>query len=64
MKKKSIQKLSLNKKAVSKLTENALSGGTFDGDTAFCLSINFCETIDYTACNGEYICQIYTEPQR
>ncbi len=64
MKKKSIQKLSLNKKAVSTLTENALSGGTLDGNTAFCFSINFCATIDYTACNGEYICQIYDTPQR
>jgi len=62
MKKKSIQKLSLNKNAVSTLTVNVLSGGT--GNTQFYFSINFCETIDYTACNGEFICQIYTEPQR
>jgi hypothetical protein len=63
MKKRSIHKLKLNKTAVSTLTANALSGGT-QGNTQFCFSINFCETIDYTACNGEFICQIYFEPQR
>lgn len=63
MKKRSIQKLRLNKNAVSTLTANALSGGTL-GNTQFCLSVNFCETIDYTACNGEFFCQIYDSPQR
>ncbi|WP_430410061.1 hypothetical protein [Kordia sp.] len=63
MKKKSIQKLKLNKNAVSTLTANALSGGT-DTNTLFCFSQNFCETIDYTACNGEFYCQIYPYPQR
>lgn len=63
MKKKSIQKLSLNKKAVSTLTANIVSGGTL-GNTQFCLSFNFCETVDYTACNGEYYYQIYQDPQR
>lgn len=63
MKKRSIQKLKLNKSAVSTLTANALSGG-LDTNTLFCLSINFCETLDYTACNGEFFCQIYDSPQR
>ena len=63
MRKRSIQKLKLNKIAVSTLTANALSGGTL-ANTLFCFSVNFCETIDYTACNGEYICQIYDSPQR
>jgi len=45
MKKRSIQKLSLNKNAVSTLTANALSGGTL-GNSQFCISVNFCETID------------------
>ncbi|MFK7747601.1 MAG: hypothetical protein AB8B65_04375 [Kordia sp.] len=62
MKKKSIHKLKLKKAAVSNLNTNAVTGGT--GNTLFCFSVNFCETIDYTACNGEFICQIYTEPQR
>lgn len=63
MKKRSIKKLALNKKAVSTLTASVLKGGTL-GNTAFCLSFNFCETIDYTACNGEFYCQIYDSPQR
>ncbi|WP_046758093.1 class I lanthipeptide [Kordia jejudonensis] len=63
MKKRSIQKLKLNKKAVSSLTANALAGGTLV-PTQICLSFNFCETLDYTACNGEFFCQIYDSPQR
>ncbi|MGH1388378.1 hypothetical protein [Kordia sp.] len=63
MKKRSIQKLKLKKAAVSNLNSGALTGGTI-GTTQFCLSVNFCETIDYTACNGEFICQIYDSPQR
>jgi hypothetical protein len=64
MKKKSIQKLRLKKTAVSKLNANAISGGTF-GNTEICLSVNFCETIDYTACIvAGGLCEIYTEPQR
>lgn len=63
MKKRSIHKLKLKKAAVSNLNSGALHGGTL-GNTQFCFSINFCETIDYTACNGEFICQIYIEPQR
>ncbi|WP_046758095.1 hypothetical protein [Kordia jejudonensis] len=63
MKKRSIQKLKLNKKAVSKLTTDVLSGG-INTNTLFCQSNNFCETIDYTACNGEFYCQIYPYPQR
>ncbi|MEM6684506.1 MAG: hypothetical protein AAF617_01825 [Bacteroidota bacterium] len=64
MKKRSIQKLRLQKAAISNLNKHAATGGTFGGNTAFCLSINFCETIDYTACNGEFFCQIYQDPQR
>ena len=61
MKKKSIQKLTFNKASVSKLNANMLSGGN-DTDTIFSQSNNFCETIDYTACRGEYQCQIYRVP--
>jgi hypothetical protein len=63
MKKRSIQKLALKKAAISNLNTVAEKGGTAP-ETAFCFSINFCETIDYTACNGEFLCQIYTDPQR
>ena len=62
MKKRSIQKLTFQKAAISALNTNGVVGG--NGDTDFCQSINFCETIDYSRCNGEYYCQIYTEPQR
>ncbi|WP_420572019.1 hypothetical protein [Kordia sp.] len=63
MKKRNIEKLRLKKAAISNLNASSSTGGTL-GNTQFCLSVNFCETIDYTACNGEFICQIYTEPQR
>ncbi|PTX63672.1 hypothetical protein C8N46_101274 [Kordia periserrulae] len=71
MKKKSIHKLHLKKAAVSNLNMAVVKGGN-DANSDFpcvsvnfsCFSFNFCETIDYTACNGEYICQIYQEPQR
>ncbi|EDP98081.1 hypothetical protein U8527_18950 [Kordia algicida OT-1] len=62
MKKRNIEKLQLKKAAISNLNADKSVGGT--GDTQFCLSYNFCETIDYSACNGEFICQIYTSPQR
>ncbi|MEM6719725.1 MAG: hypothetical protein AAF611_10440 [Bacteroidota bacterium] len=71
MKKRSIHKLSLKKAAISNLNMSVTKGGN-DQNSVFpcvtvdfsCFSFNFCETIDYTACNGEFICQIYTEPQR
>ncbi|QHI38356.1 hypothetical protein IMCC3317_37480 [Kordia antarctica] len=61
MKKKSIQKLSLNKASISTLNANAIKGGTIGG-TLFCQSVNICETIDYTRCRNEYNCQIYQTP--
>jgi len=64
MKKRTIQKLSLKKAAVSNLNKSATKGGTVGGDTLFCLSQTFCETIHYTACNGEFFCQIYPDAQR
>lgn len=64
MKKKSIQKLSLKRTAVSKLNADAVSGGNY-ANTTICFSVNFCETINYTACVvAGGICQIYPEPQR
>ncbi|MEM6684508.1 MAG: class I lanthipeptide [Bacteroidota bacterium] len=59
MKKKSIQKLKLHKTAISTLNANALSGGTGQSKFEFCETINICETRDYTACFGEFGCQIY-----
>ncbi|EDP98079.1 hypothetical protein U8527_18940 [Kordia algicida OT-1] len=59
MKKKSIKKLALLKASISKLNTNALSGGTAQSANEFCISINICETIDYTACNGVFGCQLY-----
>ncbi|WP_298513774.1 class I lanthipeptide [uncultured Kordia sp.] len=59
MKKKSIKKLKLHKASISTLNANALSGGTDQSGYLFCESVNICETIDYTACNGEFGCQLY-----
>ncbi|AXG68068.1 hypothetical protein KORDIASMS9_00257 [Kordia sp. SMS9] len=61
MKKKSIKQLKLKKSSISTLNGNAISGGN-DTGTLFCPSNNFCETIDYSACRGEYQCQIYKIP--
>ncbi|EDP98082.1 hypothetical protein KAOT1_12732 [Kordia algicida OT-1] len=61
MKKKSIQKLSLKKASVSKLNANAVKGGTGLSQVV-CESQDFCVTIDYTRCRGEYNCQIYPYP--
>ncbi|MBC8753281.1 hypothetical protein H2O64_01275 [Kordia sp. YSTF-M3] len=58
MKKKSIGKLKLKKASISALNANAVSGGTIGG-TLFCQSVNICETIDFTRCNGELNCQFY-----
>lgn len=63
MKKKSIKKLKLKKASVSTLNANALTGGTIGG-TLFCQSVNICETIDYSRCNGELYCQLYDRNQR
>ncbi|WP_420572020.1 class I lanthipeptide [Kordia sp.] len=59
MKKKSIKKLQLYKASISTLNANALSGGTAQSAYDFCETINICETRDYTACNGEFGCQLY-----
>jgi len=61
MKKKSIQKLTLNKASISTLNANAISGGNYT-NTLFCQSNQFCETIDYSACRGERNCRIYQIP--
>ncbi|MEM6684507.1 MAG: hypothetical protein AAF617_01830 [Bacteroidota bacterium] len=58
MKKKSIKKLKLKKASISTLNAEALTGGTFGG-TLFCQSVNICETIDYSRCEGEIACQLY-----
>jgi hypothetical protein len=63
MRKKSIQKLKLKKSSVSALNANALTGGTIGG-TLFCQSVNICETIDYTRCDGQLYCQIYDRNER
>ncbi|WP_046758094.1 hypothetical protein [Kordia jejudonensis] len=62
MKKKSIQKLSLNKASVSKLNAHAVKGGNTSLSDIVCESRDFCETIDYTRCRFENRCQIYQFP--
>lgn len=59
MKKKSIKKLTLCKASISTLQANAIAGGTGQSAYQFCESINICETRDYSACNGEFGCQLY-----
>lgn len=60
MKKRSIHKLKLRKSSISKLNENELTGGNYT-NTLLC-ETDFCETIDYSRCKGEYQCQIYPYP--
>jgi hypothetical protein len=59
MKKKSIQKLNLNKASISTLNANALKAGNNTLSQIVCESQDFCITIDYTRCRGEYNCQLY-----
>ena len=61
MKKKSISKLQLNKASVSHLSKEAIKGGTGDSKIV-CQSRDFCETVDFTRCFGELLCQIYPFP--
>lgn len=58
MKKKSIQKLALKKSAVSKLNANSVQGGTWQS-VYLCESVNWCQTLDYTACDGGWNCGIF-----
>ncbi len=62
MKKKSITKLSLHKASISTLNTKALVGGNTTLSQIVCESQDFCITIDYTRCRGEYNCNIYPYP--
>lgn len=62
MKKKSIKKLSLKKAAVANFDPNSLKGGTNTSDAQsvyICESVNWCMTLDYTACDGGWNCGIF-----
>jgi hypothetical protein len=59
MKKKSIQKLTLNKASISTLNANSLTGGTIGDSVYLCNSETFCETIDATRCYGNRVCGIF-----
>lgn len=61
MKKKSIKKLALKKNAISTLNANTLQGGTDQPwqSVYICESENWCETIDYSRCNGNQACGIF-----
>lgn len=60
MKKKSIKKLSLKKAAVANFDPDNLRGGNDPWQSVYlCESVNWCETLDYTACDGGYNCEIY-----
>ncbi|WP_430410064.1 class I lanthipeptide [Kordia sp.] len=58
MKKKSIKKLALKKDAISTLNANSVQGGTWQS-VYLCESVNWCETRDYTRCNGNRNCGIF-----
>lgn len=62
MKKKSIKRLKLQKASISNL-QKKITGGTV-GATLFCQSVNICETIDYSRCNGELECRLYDTTAR
>ncbi|MEM6684504.1 MAG: class I lanthipeptide [Bacteroidota bacterium] len=60
MKKKSIKKLSLRKAPISNLSSDELKGGTDQWQSVYlCESDNWCQTIDYTACDGGWNCGIF-----
>lgn len=63
MKKKSIQKLTLNKASISTLNANSLTGGFFTNSENVCESRELCNTRDYTRCVNRYNCGLfqYTE---
>ena len=58
MKKKSLKKLKINKASISSLVVNKVKGGAGDSEY-ICESVNWCQTIDYTACDGGYNCGIF-----
>ena len=60
MKKRTFKKLKLRKSAIAGFKVNALTGGNDQSDfDMYCVSVNFCETKDYSRCFGEAQCQIY-----
>ncbi|MEM6719726.1 MAG: class I lanthipeptide [Bacteroidota bacterium] len=60
MKKKSLKKLSLKKAAVANFDADTLKGGNDPWQSVFlCESVNWCQTLDYTACDGGWNCGIF-----
>ncbi|WP_046743765.1 hypothetical protein [Kordia zhangzhouensis] len=60
MKKRTLKKLRLKKSAIAKFSTKALTGGNGQSDfDVYCISVNFCETKDFSRCFGEAECQIY-----
>ncbi|EDP98083.1 hypothetical protein U8527_18960 [Kordia algicida OT-1] len=61
MKKRSIKKLALKKSAISTLNANSAKGGTNEPwqSVYICESVNWCQTLDYTACDGGWNCGIF-----
>ncbi|NAS31829.1 hypothetical protein GTQ40_12650 [Flavobacteriaceae bacterium R38] len=54
-KKANFSKLSLGKKLIAKMNTDSIKGGT--GDTIF--SVQVCETVDFTACYGNFNCMLF-----
>ncbi|MCH2192795.1 hypothetical protein [Kordia sp.] len=60
MKKRSIKKLKLKKASISTLDANALQGGNDPWQSVYlCESDNWCQTLDYTRCYGNWNCGIF-----
>jgi hypothetical protein len=60
MKKKSLKKLSLKKAAVANFDADSVTGGTDPWQSVYlCESVNWYQTLDYTACDGGWNCGIF-----
>ncbi|WP_046758091.1 hypothetical protein [Kordia jejudonensis] len=60
MKKKSMNTLKLKKSSIAMLSAKSVTGGNESSNVdVYCVSVNFCETKDFSRCFGEAQCQIY-----
>ncbi|WP_298418553.1 hypothetical protein [uncultured Kordia sp.] len=61
MKKKLMNTLKLKKSSIAMLRAKTVTGGNEPSNVdIYCISVNFCETKDFTKCFGENQCQIYS----
>ncbi len=56
--------LKLKKSSIAMLSAKTVTGGNEPSNVdIYCVSVNFCETKDFSQCFGENQCQVY-RPQR